>query len=73
MTLIAIAIAIAVALLFKVRNMESATVSLFPMSMTMPLSSLVLLVCALGMLTGGMLLALLRTSVGRAWPPQGGA
>jgi putative membrane protein len=66
-----IAIVTAVVLLFKVQNMESATVSLFSMSMTMPLSILVLLVYVLGMLTGGMFLALVRTSVSRAWPRKG--
>lgn len=71
--MVLIAIVTAVVLLFKVQNMESATVSLFSMSMTMPLSILVLLVYVLGMLTGGMLLALMRTSVKRAWPPQGGS
>jgi uncharacterized integral membrane protein len=67
-----IAIVTGVVLLFKVQNMESATVSLFSMSMTLPLSILLLLIYVLGMLTGSMLLALLRTSVTRAWPAQSG-
>ena len=46
---------------FKFQNIESATISLFTMSLTLPLSVLVMLVYFLGMLTGGFILGLLRT------------
>ena len=49
--------------LFKFQNLESVTVSLFAASVTLPVSVLVLLIYVLGMLTGGLLLALLRTWV----------
>jgi len=48
-------------LLFKFQNLETATVSLFSASVTLPLSILVLSIYILGMFTGGCLLALLRT------------
>ena len=47
--------------LFKVQNLEVVTVSLFSMSMSMPTSMLVLLIYVLGMLTGGFVLAALRS------------
>ncbi|WP_431274878.1 DUF1049 domain-containing protein [Variovorax ureilyticus] len=50
-----------VVLLFKIQNMESVTVSLFSMSVTLPTSVMVLLVYVLGMFTGGFVLGLLRT------------
>jgi uncharacterized integral membrane protein len=56
----------ALVLLFKFQNLETATVSLFSASITLPLSILVLAIYVLGMLTGGSLLALLRTWIGRA-------
>jgi lipopolysaccharide assembly protein A len=56
----------AIVILFKVQNLETATVSLFSASITLPVSVLVLLVYVLGMLTGGFVLALLRTWVRRA-------
>jgi putative membrane protein len=46
---------------FKFQNMDSATISLFSMSMTLPLSLLVFLIYVLGMLTGGFMLSLLRS------------
>jgi len=55
-----------IVLLFKVQNLTSVTVSLFAASVTLPLSVLVLLIYVLGMLTGGMVLALLRTLIRRA-------
>jgi len=58
-----IAILAAVVILFKVQNLESVTVSLFSASVTLPVSVLVLLIYILGMLTGGFLLALLRSWV----------
>ncbi len=52
--------------LFKFQNLETVTVSLLSASFTLPVSVLVFLVYILGMLTGGSLLALLRTWVQRA-------
>lgn len=56
-----IALFVGVVVLFKVQNLETVTVSLFSASVTLPVSVLVLLIYVLGMLTGGILLALLRT------------
>lgn len=50
-----------IVLLFKVQNLETATVSLLNMSVTLPTSVLVLAVYVLGMFTGGFVLQLLRT------------
>jgi uncharacterized integral membrane protein len=58
-----IAILAGVIILFKVQNLESVTVSLFSASVTLPVSVLVLLIYILGMLTGGFLLALVRSWV----------
>ena len=58
-----IAILAAIIILFKVQNLEAVTVSLFAASVTLPVSVLVLLIYVLGMLTGGLLLALLRSWV----------
>jgi uncharacterized integral membrane protein len=58
-----IAILAAIIILFKVQNLESVTVSLFSASVALPVAVLVLLVYVLGMLTGGFLLALLRSWV----------
>jgi uncharacterized integral membrane protein len=58
-----IAILAAIIILFKVQNLESVTVSLFSASVSMTVSVLVLLIYVLGMLTGGFLLALLRSWV----------
>ena len=55
-----------IVLLFKVQNLASVTVSLFGASITLPVSILVLLIYVLGMLTGGMVLALLRALIHRA-------
>ncbi|MBO9651529.1 MAG: DUF1049 domain-containing protein [Variovorax sp.] len=55
-----------VVLLFKIQNLESVTVSLFSMSVTLPTSVLVLLVYVLGMFTGGFVLGLLRTWTNKA-------
>jgi uncharacterized integral membrane protein len=51
----------AIVIAFKVQNLETVTVSLAAMSVTMPVSILVLLVYVLGMLTGGFLVKLLRS------------
>jgi uncharacterized integral membrane protein len=58
-----IAVLVAIVILFKVQNLESVTVSLFSASVTLPVSVLVVLIYVLGMLTGGFLLALLRSWV----------
>lgn len=58
-----IALFVGVIVLFKVQNLEAVTVSLFSASITLPVSVLVLLIYVLGMLTGGFLLALMRTWV----------
>jgi len=59
----------ALVLLFKFQNLETVTISLFSASMTLPVSVLVVVIYLLGMLTGGILLALLRTLVRRASQP----
>ena len=51
----------AIVLMFKIQNLDSATVTLFSMSMTLPVSVLVAGVYVLGMLTGGFLVSLLRS------------
>jgi putative membrane protein len=56
----------ALVLLFKFQNLETATISFFSASITLPLSVLVFAIYVLGMLTGGSLLELLRTWSGRA-------
>ena len=53
----------AVVLLFKVQNLQAVTVSLLSASFTLPVSVMLFLVYVLGMLTGGFLLALVRTWV----------
>ena len=52
-----------VVLLFKVQNLETVTVSLLSASVTLPVSVLILLIYVLGMLTGGFLLAVVRSWV----------
>ncbi len=51
----------AIVLMFKIQNLDSATVTLFSMSMTLPVSVLVVGVYVLGMLTGSFLVSLLRS------------
>lgn len=51
----------AIVLLFKFQNLETVTVSLGTMSVTLPVSVLVAVVYVLGMATGGALLSLLRS------------
>ncbi len=53
----------AVIVLFKFQNLEAVTVSLFNSSMTLPVSLLMMGVYFLGMLTGSMLLSVLRSWV----------
>jgi uncharacterized integral membrane protein len=49
--------------LFKVQNLDTVSVELFGASATLSVSVLVLLIYVLGALTGGTLLALIRTWV----------
>jgi uncharacterized integral membrane protein len=51
----------AVVLLFKLQNLQGVTVSFLSVSFTLPASLLLILVYVLGMVTGGSLLALVRT------------
>jgi uncharacterized integral membrane protein len=67
-----IAIFTAIIILFKFQNLETVTVSLFSASLALPVSVLVLLIYVLGMLTGGLLLALLRSWVRGATRPRRG-
>lgn len=53
----------AIVLTFKVQNLDSVTVSLASLSLTMPMSALVALVYVLGMLSGGFVVKPLRTWV----------
>jgi lipopolysaccharide assembly protein A len=50
-------------IIFAAQNRDMTTVSLLRMSLQMPLALLIAIVYALGALTGGSLLALLRKSV----------
>ena len=50
-----------IVVLFKFQNLETATVSLFSMSVTLPVSVRVLAIYVLGRLTGGLVLGLLRS------------
>jgi putative membrane protein len=61
-----IVVFIAIVALFKFRNLDAATVSLLSFSVTLPMSILVMVIYVLGMLTGGFVVALLRTWVSRA-------
>ncbi|MBO9515817.1 MAG: LapA family protein [Variovorax sp.] len=56
-----IVIVAGIVLLFKVQNLETVTVSLLSMSVTLPVSVLILVVYVLGMFTGGFVLGLLRS------------
>jgi uncharacterized integral membrane protein len=55
-----IALLTAAVLLFKFQNLETVTVSLLTVSVTLPVSLLVIGVYVLGMFTGGFLVALVR-------------
>jgi uncharacterized integral membrane protein len=61
----------AVVLLFKVQNIDTVTVSLLTLSVTMPLALLVAGVYVLGMFSGSFLLHLLRGWWRRARKPEG--
>lgn len=53
----------AVVFLFKFQNLDTVTVQFLSASLTLPLSLLLLAVYVLGMLTGGMLLSMVRSWV----------
>jgi putative membrane protein len=59
----------AAVLLFKVQNLESVTVSFLAMSLTLPLSVAIVVVYFLGMVSGGALIAAMRSLVRRARAP----
>ena len=61
-----IALFVAIVAIFMLQNLQTATVTFFAVSMTMPVAILILLVYILGMLTGGFATALLRKSLQRA-------
>ena len=50
----------AVVLVFKFQNLTSVTIALLGVSLTLPVSVLVILVYVLGMVTGGALFSLVR-------------
>lgn len=56
----------AVVLLFKFQNLENVTVSFLAMSITVPISLLVIGIYILGMLTGGSLYAFFKTILSKA-------
>lgn len=58
-----IAVFAAIVVLFKFQNLETVTVTLLGASVTLRVSMLVLLIYVLGALTGGSLMALMRTWV----------
>jgi uncharacterized integral membrane protein len=70
-----IAILAAIVGLFKFQNLDAVTVSLFSASMTLPASTLVFLVYVLGMLTGSLVVALVRSLLrgARRRPDSGSA
>ena len=51
----------AMVLLFKFQNLDSVTVSLFSASLTLPVAVLVIAIYALGMLSGGFIVSLLKS------------
>ena len=59
---IALAVLITAAvLLFKFQNLDSVTVTLLSMNLTLPVSIFTVLVYVLGMMTGGALVGFMRT------------
>lgn len=58
---IALAVLItAVVLLFKFQNLDSVTITLLSMNLTLPVSVFTVLVYVLGMMTGGALMGFMR-------------
>ena len=65
-----VAVLAALMLLFMVQNLQSVTVALFAISLSMPAWLLALIAYVLGALTGGAVYAFLRASVqGARQPP----
>jgi putative membrane protein len=58
-----IVVALAIVLLFVFQNTLSTTVSFFSASVTLPLSILVLVTYVMGILTGGVVVSLLRALI----------
>lgn len=56
-----IAVFVTIITLFKVQNLDRVTIELLGASVTLPVSVMVLLIYVLGALTGGTLVALIRT------------
>ncbi len=56
----------AVVLLFKFQNLENVTVTFLTMSITIPISLLVIGIYILGMLTGGSLYAFFKSILSKA-------
>lgn len=69
--IVLIALLAAIVVLFKIQNMESASVSLLSMNFTLPVSMLVLLIYLLGMFTGGFMVQLVRSWIRGARAPRG--
>jgi len=65
-----IAVVTLAVLLFKFQNLDMVTLSFLSMTVTLPIAVLVILVYVLGMVTGGALLALLRSLVRGAAPKR---
>jgi uncharacterized integral membrane protein len=61
-----VAVLASIIVLFMLQNLASVTASFLTMSITLPLSLLVLLVYVLGMLTGGFAWQVARTWMRRA-------
>ena len=59
----------AAVLLFKVQNLQSVTVSFLTMSLTLPVSVAIVVAYFLGMVSGGALIASVRSLVQKARSP----
>ena len=68
--IVSIVLLAGIAVLFKVQNLDTVTVTLLSMSFSMPMSILVLLIYVLGMFTGGFMLQLVRTLMRGARAPR---
>jgi putative membrane protein len=67
--LVLIVVLAAVTLLFAVQNLQTITVTFFNWSVTLPIALVIIGAYALGMATGGSLLAFLRWTLQRAKRP----
>jgi putative membrane protein len=68
--LVLIVVLAAVTLLFAVQNLQTITVTFFNWSVTLPIALVIIGAYALGMATGGSLLAFLRWTLQRAKRPR---